>query len=110
MTQPQPRPENKQQLWSDHITAWKDSGLSQKQYCDQHQLIYSTFVYWRGRLKRLNGDGLASGKVNFLPVRLKQDNQVTLTLRINDRHSIEIRPGFDSDLLGKIIRVVQQVA
>ena len=100
---------DKQQRWSDRIAAWKASGLSQRQYCDQHQLTYSTFVYWRGRLKRLNGDNLASGKVSFLPVALKQADQATLTLRINDRHSIEIRPGFDPGLLGKVIQAVQQV-
>jgi len=109
MNQPQPRSGNKQQLWSDRIAAWKDSGLCQKQYCDEHQLTYSTFVYWRGRLKRMNGDDLASGKVNFLPVKFKQEDQASLILRINDRHSIEIRPGFDPDLLGKVIQAVQQV-
>lgn len=102
--------ENKQQRWSDRIAAWKESGLSQKQYCIQHQLTYSTFVYWRGRLKRLNGDDLASGKVRFLPVRFKQDNQAALTLRLNDRYSIEIRPGFDPDLLCQVIQAVRQVA
>lgn len=107
---PQPRSENKQQLWSDRIADWKDSGLSQKRYCLQHQLTYSTFVYWRGRLKRLNGDDPAPGKVNFLPVTLKQENQATLTLRVNGRYSIEIHPGFDPDLLGKVIQAVQQVA
>lgn len=101
--------ESKQQLWSDRIAAWKESGLSQKQYCDQHQLTYSTFVYWRGRLKRLNGDDTTSGKVNFLPVMFRKE-QAILTLRISDRHSIEIRPGFDPDLLGQVIQAVQQVA
>lgn len=99
MTEHRTGSENKQQRWSDRIAAWKDSELSQKQYCDQHQLTYSTFVYWRSRLKRLNGDDLASGKVRFLPVRFKQDNEAALTLWIDDRHRIEIRPGFDPDLL-----------
>lgn len=109
MNQPQPCPKNKQQRWSDHVAAWKGSGLSQKQYCNQQQLTYSTFVYWRGRLKPLNGDDLASGKVSFLPVTFRQEDQATLMLRINDRYSIEIRSGFDSDLLGKVIQAVQQV-
>ncbi len=42
--------DDKQRFWSDTIAAWKDSGLSQKKYCDQEQLTYSTFVYWRGRV------------------------------------------------------------
>jgi hypothetical protein len=110
MNQPQARSENKQQLWSDRIAAWKDSGLSQRHYCDRHQLTYSTFVYWRGRLKQLNRDNHTAGKVSFLPVKFKQEDQATLILRINDRHSIEIHPGFDPDLLGKVIQAVQKVA
>jgi len=102
--------ENKQQLWSDRIAAWKASGLSQKQYCDQHKLTYSTFVYWRGRLKRLNGDDIASGKVSFLPIALKRERDSALTLRINDRHSIVIRPGFDPELLIQVIQAVEPVA
>ena len=107
MNAPTTDSQNKQQLWSDRIAAWKKSGLSQKQYCDQHQFTYSTFIYWRGRLKRMNGDDIDSGKVNFLPVEVKQEDQAVLILRIDDRHSIEIHCGFDPDLLRKVIQVVQ---
>jgi hypothetical protein len=29
--------------WQNHITAWQQSGLSQKAYCQRHQLGLSTF-------------------------------------------------------------------
>ncbi len=29
--------------WQNHITAWQQSGLSQKTYCQRHQLGLSTF-------------------------------------------------------------------
>ncbi len=104
------RSENNHQLWAKKIAAWKTSGLTQRAYCDQHQLVYSTFVYWRGRLKQFKADDHASGKVSFLPVTLKHGSSTTLTLRINDQHSVEITPGFDPDLLGKVIQAVQKVA
>ncbi len=59
---------DKQRFWSDRVAAWKDSGLSQQKYCEQEQLTYTTFIYWRGRLKQLADDGAAAGKVNFVPV------------------------------------------
>lgn len=101
--------DDKQRLWSDRITAWKDTGLSQQTYCDQQQLIYSTFVYWRGRLKQLDA-GSASGKVHFSPVVFKQESDARLILQINGLHGVEIRLGFDPVLLGQVIRVVQQIA
>ncbi len=101
--------DNKQSLWLARVTAWKDSGLSQKKYCDQEQLTYTTFVYWRGRLKQLADDGSTSGKVNFVPVMFKQEGDAKLTLQINGLHGVDIYPGFDPVLLGQVIRVVQQI-
>jgi len=101
--------EDKQRLWSDRITAWKDSGLSQQKYCDQEQLTYTTFVYWRSRLKKTVDDGSASGKVNFVPVMFRPESDAKLTLQINGQHGVDIRAGFDPALLGQVIRVVQQI-
>lgn len=42
----------KSTFWHEHIIAWQSSHLSQRGYCDQHSLKFSTFVYWRGRYKR----------------------------------------------------------
>ena len=109
MNDPLTNPHDKQRFWSDRITAWKDSGLPQKKYCDQEQLTYTTFVYWRGRLKQLAGDSSASGKVHFAPVMISQEGDAKLTLQINGLHGVDIRPGFDPALLGQVIRVVQQI-
>lgn len=44
-----PRTE-REQLWKQHITAWRSSGLSGMAYCKQRSLTYSRFVYWRRKL------------------------------------------------------------
>ncbi len=54
MTQSQKNAEHRREIWSDTITSWKQSGLSQRAYCEQHQLALGTFAYWRGRLKKLD--------------------------------------------------------
>jgi hypothetical protein len=36
--------------WQGHHDAWRQSGLSQRAYCEQHALNYSTFTYWRTRV------------------------------------------------------------
>ncbi|WP_446697446.1 IS66 family insertion sequence element accessory protein TnpA [Thorsellia kenyensis] len=29
-----------------HLTAWRSSGLTQRQYCELHKLNYNTFKSW----------------------------------------------------------------
>ena len=99
----------RKRLWSDRITSWKESGLTQRAYCEQHQLALGTFAYWRGRLKKLEA-GDHTGKPRFLPVSLMQRSDPSLTLLINGRHQIEIQSDFDPDFLSKVVQVVQRVA
>jgi hypothetical protein len=51
--------------WQQHIAGWRESGLSQKTYCQQQGLSIASFGYWRTRLHRKPVD---SGK--FIPVKL----------------------------------------
>ncbi|WP_276204153.1 IS66 family insertion sequence element accessory protein TnpA [Photorhabdus australis] len=39
MSRSQYTPEQKQH----HVTQWRHSGLTRKQYCEQHQLSFSSF-------------------------------------------------------------------
>ena len=96
--------------WSERITAWEISGLSQSAFCKKHELVYGTFVYWRSHLKKLNADTQQPESVSFFPVSLKPEKKPSLILRINDQHSIELCSGFDPELLGKVVQVVQQIA
>ncbi|WP_419605817.1 IS66 family insertion sequence element accessory protein TnpA [Thiolapillus sp.] len=39
-------------FWQSHISAWQQSGLTQKAYCEQQELRYTTFGYWVRKLRR----------------------------------------------------------
>lgn len=39
-------------LWHEHFEAWRLSGLTQREYCEQHGLSLKNFGNWRGQLKR----------------------------------------------------------
>jgi len=101
--------EYKRKIWSERIASWKQSGLSQRAYCEQHQLVLGTFCYWRSRLKAQEAE-VRTVSPRFLPVTLKPSGHAALILKINDRHSIEIKAGFDPDLLSKVVRAVQLTA
>lgn len=57
-------PHDKRRIWERRLEQCRQSGLSQKIYCQQNGLKLPQFYYWR---KRLASD---RGKVSFLPLPL----------------------------------------
>jgi|GEM_PF-3779372 len=39
--------EEKRRFWSEHLSRWEASGLTQREYCHQHDLKPHCFMYWR---------------------------------------------------------------
>ena len=54
-----------------HIEAWKTSGLSQKAYCEQHQIILHVFYYWlsKHRIKHQPDNEKGFVPVKVLPAK-----------------------------------------
>jgi hypothetical protein len=50
------------------IGSWKQSGLSQKAYCEQNQVRYYVFHYW---YKRYRDKQLNSSEPAFIPLNVK---------------------------------------
>ncbi|MBC8954995.1 transposase [Xenorhabdus sp. PB62.4] len=76
-------PEQKQQ----HVTQWRHSGLTRKQYCQQHQLNFSSFRDWIADSKKRSQDpnpGLSA----VLPVSLQPDQTHTVTVQTPDGYAI----------------------
>ena len=48
---------DRHQRWRAHVDAQARSPLSQRAYCDDHDLAYSSFTYWR---RRLRGSGTSA--------------------------------------------------
>lgn len=75
--------ESKRRYWSERISAWKSSGLSQKQFCSDNGLNFSTFKYWHVQLKA----DLTKEKRSFIKVA-SRDMNVDMT---NHQPRIQIR-------------------
>lgn len=45
-----------QQKMFESINHWQQSGLSQKAWCENHNITYSTFHYWYKRYRNQHGD------------------------------------------------------
>jgi len=42
----------RRQAWAQHVQAWRDSGLTQGAYCQQHELKPKALAYWIRRSKQ----------------------------------------------------------
>jgi hypothetical protein len=96
--------EQKRSYWKQHIDSWQQTGLTQVEYCRQHNLKHHQLVYWKKRF--LNTET----NVSFVPLKLEdlleipaRQDRSSLTLVINNQFKIEIRAGFDAQLLRQLV-------
>jgi hypothetical protein len=69
--------EQKREHWQQHFSAWKDSKLSQRDYCQHHNIKFSTFGYWR---KQCFAPTRRKSKFIALPASTASTGLITLTL------------------------------
>ena len=104
------RKREKQQFWASHIESWKDSGLSQIDYCRQNDLSRHRFTYWKSkRTKEL-------GPVTFMPVFQSpghpcqaRNQTIPIRLIISDKYRLEIGDGFSPHTLGQLLHTLERV-
>ena len=94
------------QRWFDRIEDWKQSGLTQKAFCEQQQLGLGSFQRWRGIFMREELPE-ASSAVSFLPVKVRVAPASSLALVIDDHLRIEIPAGFDPVILQQVVQALQ---
>lgn len=99
----------KQQHWSSIIEAWSRSGLSQAEYCRQHQVDLERFYAWKYKLAKINQPG--QDNAEFLPLTLieKADTAASISLSVG---GVEIRYEHDTDpqLLKQLLCTLRAVA
>lgn len=103
--------EQKRIYWKQRIEHWQQTGLSQAEYCRRHNLKDHQLVYWRKRFLKVESD------VAFVPLQLDdlpnapfQSDKASLFLSIDNHFKVEIRPGFDGQLLRQLILVLRGLA
>jgi len=103
---------DKRSRWQCHIEAWRQSGLSQRDYCQRNHLGCSQFSYWK---KILKDEGVEDSLV-FVPVPLANHDHAViapedsvsnrspeLTVRLLSGIGVEIHGKFDSAVLTQIV-------
>jgi hypothetical protein len=95
------------QFWAEHLQAWHVSGLTQAQYCRQHDLNQKAFDYRKRKLKP------PSPKTVFHPIRIRPeedyDNRLSsLRLLVGHGYRIEVGDHFNPDTLHRLIKTLER--
>jgi hypothetical protein len=69
---------SKSQHWKSIIKQWKDSGLTQKQFCDEQEIKIATLHYW---IKKFRTAESVREEPRFLPLN-KAPAPCTIKLRL----------------------------
>ena len=103
--------EQKRAYWRQHIDSFQQTGLTQAEYCRRHNLKHHQLVYWKKRFLKTETD------VSFVPLKLEDlldmpsgPEHASLTLVIDNQFKIEIRAGFDPQLLRQLIFSLRAMA
>ena len=100
-------------FWRVHIEAWRNSGLTQSEYCRQRQISRDAFAYWKKRLPpELKADDV--GNLVPIPFRLPFPERVKLIaplgIVVGDRFRLEINTDFDPALLEKALLALARIS
>lgn len=98
--------QDKHQFWQLHISAWKQSGMSQADFCRRHGLNIKIFGYWKRKLVSKLED------VGFVPVSIKPSHSASLkygsSLKIvtGNGLSVEVSDGFNPATLRMLLDTI----
>ena len=93
----------KLELWKRRRQEFRKSGLTRRAYCARHHLKISTLDYWFSRIRSMQSvQGLVEVKPQGTPA-MKSGLEVVVA----ERYRIEIRDGFDRQLLGELIKTLE---
>jgi len=103
-------------FWSAAVQAWERSGLTQREFCQNQGLCFSTFKYWK---KDLSGiEPVLNQAQELVPIAISIKNPspqqskppCTITMTVRSRYQLEICDGFLPATLEQIICVLERMA
>jgi hypothetical protein len=97
----------KARYWTKQVEAWRRSGLSQVEFCQEHGLSRWGFLYWRRKLL-----DRSTGDLSFVQVAntstLCSGLADAINIVVEERYRVEISDGFDGATLRRLLDVLEE--
>ena len=107
-------------FWQEHLQAWSKSGLTQADYCRQHQLSRAAFGWWKrqlqgkpkGRTGTKQPQSDRQTAVQFVEVQRGPDvdtgsSSAVYEVLLSHGRAIRVGHEFDPDVLKRLIATVE---
>src|SRR5208282_2443170 len=97
--------------WMHEVQRWRESGLTQKEYCIKGGISVERFGYWKRSLDSENQDGAR----NLVAVPAKTVSSALFTARpalglvIDNRYRVEIPDAFTPSTLEAVLQVLSHL-
>jgi len=103
--------DNKREFWTHHMEGSKKSKVANTTYCEQHGLSIKSYYYWKSKLQLEEESEplrlVALRRTEELPTpKILDPAPVPIRIYIS-RFSVDVRPGFDPQNLGNVVRVLE---
>ncbi len=100
--------QQKRNFWQTHIKAWKDSNLSQAEYCRRQGLKAHLLCYWVNKKPVKPDHPLALVEIKAQQIPNRSD--IFLKLAIGDRYQLEIADNFSPTTLEQVLHILRRVS
>ncbi|MCA9413976.1 MAG: hypothetical protein KC944_22370 [Candidatus Omnitrophica bacterium] len=94
--------------WRGVFEEWSASGLSQRGFCEERGISFSTFCYWR---RRLRGESEVESQSPFIPVEIKDPLQPRhpsqYEVYLEGGIRIRVPSDFESESLSRLVGLLR---
>lgn len=96
----------KEQHGREHVGAWRESGLTQREYCSRNGLSRSALGYWS---RKIDSEGKGGG---FVEIRSVHDGEAgngsdAIELVVGERYRLRLGEGFSPQTLARVLEVLE---
>ncbi len=105
-----PRGGRTEEQWIEEVRLWRNSGLTQKEYCIREGISLERLGRWKRRLDR--EDHKQSGALVAIPSRIVASalcNDPKIRLVISERYRVEIPDAFSPVTLERVLQVLNRL-
>lgn len=106
-----PRDLKLERSWRQHFERQRNSGLSIRDYCFEHELVESAFHAWRRIVAERNQEAGQPALPAFVPVTVVDERTTggnsPIDIHLANGRRIRVRSGCDRELLTAILALVE---
>ncbi len=94
----------RRKYWKEHYTAFIKTGLTQREYCRQHDLGYWTFNSWKRKLEKPE----ESTSLQEIPLKISENkpDQAQIKIFLSGNIQLSVPDNFSSETLKRVINTI----